>query len=116
MGSGWQTFGHESVKRVLDKQLKLKKFPHAYLFFGPEGVGKKTLALEFAAKILGAGNLSVHPDFQILEEADNIAVERTREFIASLGFKPLAAKYRVAVVNDAQNLSSQSGNALLKTL
>jgi DNA polymerase III subunit delta' len=116
MPSSWETFGHDLIKQTLGKQLAAGIFPHAYLFYGPEGVGKKTLALEFTQKILDSTQLNQHPDFQILEEGGQISVERIRDFIASLSFKPFLAKKKVAIINDAQNLNLQSSNALLKTL
>ncbi|MBI5530318.1 MAG: AAA family ATPase [Candidatus Doudnabacteria bacterium] len=112
----WETFGHDNVKAILEKQLKHKVFPHAYLFHGPSGVGKKKLALEFAKKVLETENLSSHPDFLSLDSSGQITMEATREFISRLGLKPFAGKYKVAILNDAENLSSQSANALLKTL
>jgi DNA polymerase III subunit delta' len=112
----WQTFGHQPVKSILNKQMAAKKFPHAYLFAGPGGVGKKTLALEFAEKVLGAENLSAHPDFAILDEAGEITMEVILDFISRLSFKPFVAQKKIAIINNAQNLNPQSSNALLKTL
>ena len=112
----WQTFGHQNIKRLLDLQLKSGKFPHAYLFFGPEGLGKKMLSLELAAKILGTEKLSNHPDFAILDQEEEIGVERMQQFMEGLGFKPFMGKYKVAIVNNAQLMNTQSSNALLKTL
>jgi len=112
----WHTFGHEGVKKLLGRQLLSEKFPHAYLFTGPEGIGKKTLALEFAGKILGTGKPENHPDFKMLDEAGQAAAETVRDFIASLGLRPFFGRYKVAIINDAHKLNLQSGNALLKTL
>lgn len=112
----WQTFGHEAVKSILGKQFAARRFPHAYLFAGPDGVGKKALALEFAQKILDAENLSTHPDFLILDQDGEITMEPVLEFISRLSFKPFLAQKKVAVINNAQNLNLQSANALLKTL
>jgi len=112
----WQTFGHSPVKSILNKQMAAGKFPHAYLFAGPSGVGKKTLALEFAKKVLGAENLSAHPDFAVLDEAGEITMEIILDFISRLAFKPFLAQKKIAVINNAQNLNPQSSNALLKTL
>ena len=116
MKSDWKTFGHTSIKAVLDRQLEAGSFSHAYLFSGAQGAGKKTLALEFAGKILGTQNLTTHPDFQILDEDGVISVETMRTFIGGLSFKPFIAKKKVVILNNAHNLNTQSGNALLKTL
>lgn len=112
----WQTYGHNVVKSILEKQLHTKKFPHAYLFVGPEGVGKKTLALEFSKKVLNTDNLKTHPDFQILGSTEEIGVKDMHEFIEKLSFKPFFGKKKISVINNSENLNLQSSNALLKTL
>jgi len=115
-GINWQTYGHNKNKSLLEKQLALGCLPHAYLFFGPQGVGKKTLALEFAKSILGTENLNNHPDFQILDARGEIIIEAAKEFMSRLSLKPFVGEKKVAVINGAENLNQQSGNALLKTL
>ncbi len=116
MGKILQIFGHETIKNILNKQLTAGVFPHAYLFVGPQGVGKKTLSFEMAKKILDTDNLAGHPDFLLLDVAGEITMEPVLEFINRLSLKPFIGKYKVAVVNNAENLNQKSGNALLKTL
>ena len=116
MGKTFQIFGHETIKNILDKQLNAGVFPHAYLFVGPQGVGKKALALELAQEILGAKNIVGHPDFLLLDIEGEITMEPALEFISRLSLKPFIGKYKVAIINNAENLNQQSGNALLKTL
>jgi DNA polymerase-3 subunit delta' len=112
----WQTFGHNQVKNILQKQIGTGKFPHAYLFSGPEGIGKKMLALEFAKKILNTENLSNHPDFQILDIEGEITIEPLLDFTSRLGFKPFLGQKKIAIINNVENFNSTSGNALLKIL
>lgn len=113
----WQTFGHENVKRILDLQLQSGQLSHAYLFYGPEGIGKKTLALELAGKILESDErIMSHPDFSILDQTDEIKVEQMQQFMTGLSFKPFVAAKKVAIINNAQLMNTQSSNALLKTL
>ena len=112
----WRAFGHNHIKNILDKQLESGRLAHAYLFLGPKGLGKKILAIEFARKILGTENLSTHPDFQILEGEEEIVMQKARDLIASLSLKPFIAKKKVAIIGNAENLNTQSGNSLLKTL
>jgi DNA polymerase-3 subunit delta' len=112
----WHTFGHSAVKNTLNKQLETKIFPHAYLFLGPKGVGKKTLAAEFTAKVLGTENLQNHPDFQILDVEGEITTEVLQNFMRGLAFKPFVGLKKVAIINNAQNLNKNSANSLLKTL
>ncbi len=112
----WKTYGHEAVVGILDKQLSTQNFSHAYLFSGPEGVGKKTLALEFTKNILQNDRLETHPDFKILDMEGEITIEAARQFMDSLAYKPFIAKKKIAIINNAHNLNTQSSNALLKTL
>jgi DNA polymerase-3 subunit delta' len=112
----WETFGHQSAKGILDQQLQSGRFAHAYLFLGPEGIGKKSLALEFAKKILGTERLENHADFSLLEPDGQISIEQAREFASALSFKPFMGRFKISVVNNAENLNTQSSNALLKTL
>jgi DNA polymerase-3 subunit delta' len=116
LGIMWETFGHDRLKNILEKQLGSGKLPHAYLFSGPEGIGKKTLALEFAKKVLGAQKLESHPDFHILDSEGEIIVEQVLGFISKISYKPFLGAKKIAVINNAENLNIQSGNALLKTL
>ncbi len=113
----WQTFGHDQVKSILEKQLENQQPAQAYLFMGPEGLGKKNLALEFAKMVLRTEKLENHPDFIFLagEEGD-IPVSKVRSLIAELSTKPFVASRKVVVVDNAQNLNASSSNALLKTL
>lgn len=113
----WQTFGHENIKNILSKQTESGKVPHAYLFSGPNGVGKRTLALEFAKSLLKTEKLDNHPDFQVLDLGSaEITAEAVKDFIAKTAFMPFLAAKKVAIINNAENLNSQSSNALLKTL
>ena len=112
----WQTFGHNEIKNLLNKQISSGIFPHAYLFTGPEAVGKKNLALEFAKVVLKADKLENHPDFQILDSEGEIKIEQILEFIGKIGYKPFLGEKKVAIINNAQNLNTQSSSALLKTL
>ncbi|MCL5666635.1 MAG: hypothetical protein M1383_02595 [Patescibacteria group bacterium] len=116
MQQAWKTFGHGPAKSILEKQLLSGKLPHAYMMLGPDGVGKKTLALEFAAKILNAEKPESHADFQMLDVEGEITMDLAKEFISRLGFKPFLGERKVAIINNAQNLNLQSSNALLKTL
>ncbi len=112
----WQTFGHKGVKNTLERQLFSANLPQTYLFTGPRGLGKQSLALEFARKILRAENLPTHPDFALLSQDGEITMESAVTFMAKLPFKPFVGQKKVAIINDAQNLNPQSSNALLKTL
>ncbi len=115
-GVNWQIFGHQRAKNILEKQLAQDKFPHAYLFWGLAGLGKKQLAMEFAHKVLSAERLDNHPDFQILDANGEITMELALEFVSRLSLKPFLGKRKIAIIDNAQNLNQHSSNALLKTL
>ncbi len=113
----WQTFGHRHVKAVLEKQLETGQLAQAYLFLGPEGLGKKLLALELAQKTLEVNQLETHPDFTFFSNGQSdIAVEEVRRLISELSTKPFFGKRKVVVIDNAQNLNASGSNALLKTL
>ena len=113
----WQTFGHLQIKNILARQVEATKFSHAYLFVGPEGIGKKTLAFEFSEKILKTDNLNSHPDFSLLDtENDEITVGTVKNFLNTLYVKPFIGQYKVAIICNAERLNIQASNALLKTL
>lgn len=118
----WHTFGHENIKKILDLQMRSGKLSHGYLFCGPEGIGKKELALEFAQKILiqtknsSGSSLQSHPDFSILDQIEEISMERMHQFMEGLSFKPFVSSKKIAIINNAHLLNTQSSNALLKTL
>jgi DNA polymerase III delta prime subunit len=112
----WQTHGHTLAKKILTAQVRRWKFPHAYLFAGPSGVGKKTLAQELAGKILQTENLSTHPDFISYDPAVDEGMEGMRKFLARLGTKPFVGQHKIAVMDNMEQANVQMSNALLKTL
>lgn len=117
MGYVWQTFGHERIKRVLDLQVRGGSMPHAYLFRGPESVGKHTLAHEFGARLQGIASLGHnHPDYHRLDGAVDSGVEQVRHFLQKLNSKPFVGPYTVAIIDNAQELTREAANALLKLL
>lgn len=112
----WQTFGHNTVKQLLTKQLERHNFSHAYLFIGPTGIGKKMLASEMAEKILNTQRLDTHPDFLYYDCATDFGMENLRTFLSSLGHKPFIGQHKVAVIDNIDQANVQMNNALLKTL
>jgi len=113
--------GNAKAVHYLDRVLKNGCVSHAYLFEGPERVGKMTLALAFAADLLGdvSENVLLNPDLiHIFPDKENkqIGVEATREMQKSLSFFPFKSPYKVAVIEKAETLSPSSANSLLKTL
>ncbi len=115
----WQTFGHQKQKGFLEGLLLGKKYAHAYLFAGPSAIGKKTLALEFAAKILDMkidfDKEFFHPDL-IVWGGDKYKIEDVRSLISDLSLKPYQSEYKVAILDNFEEVTTEAANSILKTL
>ena len=127
-------FGHEKQIEIFRKTLSQRRIGHAYLFSGIPAVGKKTLAREFAKAFNCQGEdarqdscgkcfscrkieRGSHPDFFCIEaEGQFIRINAVRQIQEQMKFKPLEAKYRVFIIDNADKMNDQAANALLKTL
>ncbi len=120
--------GQAQALLQLQKALETGRINHAYLFVGPAGVGKFTMAELFAQAIIleadSQGEVflkaGIHPDFMIIEKDQSktmIGIEKINRVIEPwLSLKPYRAGYRVVIIKDAHLLSLPAANALLKTL
>ena len=123
--------GQESIKKSLMSALKKNNISHAYIFNGESGLGKRTMANIFSKKIL-CENKEVNkceckscllfengtnPDFFALKpDGSSISVEQIRDMNKDVIVKPLYNKKKVFVIHDAEKMTIQAQNALLKTL
>ena len=132
----WQIHGHEWAVNLLKTHASTDKHRHAYLFVGPEGVGRRTLALKFAQALVcpnppAPGQFCgtcrdcrqlesmTHPDLSLLlpeEGHKDILIDQVRGLQHSLALAPYAASLRIALLLDFQRATNQAMNALLKTL
>lgn len=125
--------GQNKAKTLLTTSFARKKLAHAYLFRGPDGVGKKRLALTMAAFIncLRPGgtdacgscsscrkfNAASHPDLlHIRPDGVGIKIKQIRELKHALTFPPFEARTRVVILEDVHTMRREAANSLLKTL
>jgi DNA polymerase-3 subunit delta' len=136
MTNNWNMLGHEWAVEMLHQHAARGDVRHAYLFCGPPGVGRRTLALRLAQALnctrpIAAGipcglcrdckqiEAMQHPDMNVIQaevEGGTLKVDQVREVQHSLSLKPYQAKYRVALFLRFQEANDNAANALLKTL
>ena len=128
-----EVIGQEHVVQTLTNSIKGSNVSHAYLFSGPRGSGKTTLARLFAKAIncekpdngfepcnkcsscleITAGNSM---DLVEIDAASHTGVDNIRELIDGVKFAPVKSKYKIFIIDECHQLSKGAANALLKTL
>ncbi|MGC8651357.1 MAG: ATP-binding protein [Minisyncoccia bacterium] len=128
-------FLDERIKNFLERFFEAENKPvQSLLFYGPEGLGKKTIALAFAKALLCEDSnkqwngcqkcqnclrfdKGLQPDFLFLEpENNNFDIENIRTTIDFLSYKPQFSSLRILIIDQADRLKEDSQNTLLKTL
>jgi DNA polymerase-3 subunit delta' len=127
-----EVFGHDRVLERLRRSLAVGRVAHAYLFVGPAGVGKATVARAFSAALTcpeepgeGCGECpsclrleaATHPDVHVVEpDGQEVKIEQVRGLQRALAYRPSMARCAVAIIPQAERLNLPAANALLKTL
>lgn len=128
--------GHQKQLQFLKKSAEMDKLPHAVLFYGPEQVGKKTLAIEFA-KFLNCSSKNsqkrpcqickecqdiqrgIYPDFVLIEPASlrgEIQISQIRDLIWKLSLRASVSKFKVAIIDRAHLMNQEAQSCFLKLL
>ncbi len=122
--------GQPKAIHVLSKALHSGHLPHVYLFVGPEGVGKETTALALFFKLICREGIAcgkckacrkfirgVHPDVEIIRPSGkSIKIDQIRTLESNLHFAPLESARRLILITEADLLTREAANSLLKSL
>lgn len=123
--------GNENVKEILNKTISSNNILHSYLFSGIDGIGKRLFAKEFAKMILCQGEYkpcnkckaciefenSNNPDFMVIENDERvIKIEQIRYMNTKITEKPITSNRKVYIINNADTMTKEAQNCLLKTL
>ena len=134
--TNWNMTGHEWAVDMLKKHLLHGTTRHAYLFSGPPGLGRRTLAIRFAQALNCPTPVSAgipcgqcrdckqiesmrHADLSVVQadsEGGTLKVDQIRDVRKTLTYKPYQSKYRVALFLRFHEANDNAANALLKTL
>jgi len=123
--------GQKHIVKTLQNALASNKVAHAYLFTGPRGTGKTSMA-KLMAKALNceegfghqcnkcpnclAINDGSHPDVIEIDAASNNGVEEVRDLIDKVKYAPIKGQYKIYIIDEVHMMTSGAFNALLKTL
>ncbi|MEK7413106.1 MAG: DNA polymerase III subunit delta', partial [Planctomycetota bacterium] len=126
--------GHESIKRLWQAHVASGQVANAYLLIGPEGIGKRRLALELAKTLNCTGSAprpcdacpaclqiarQAHPDLHVLVPSgasEQIKIETIRQLLGRVALRPFNARIQLVVLDGAEHLTEEAANSLLKVL
>lgn len=122
--------GQEHIVKTLKNAIKSEKIAHAYLFSGPRGTGKTTIAKLLAKAVNCSEELKpcgtclsclatkegTHSDVIEIDAASNNGVDEVRDLIDKVKYAPIEGKYKIYIIDEVHMMTTGAFNALLKTL
>lgn len=134
----WPLVGNSHIIEYLSKSIANNKVAGAYIFCGPDNLGKTTVANYFAKSLVCQNNIKgygflpcgkcqvcqqaekgIHGDIHLIKkdkDKKNISIEQIRDFIRILGLASFLNSYKIGIIKHAEYLSIEASNALLKIL
>ncbi|MGA1867118.1 MAG: DNA polymerase III subunit delta' [bacterium] len=125
--------GHDIIIHRIKDLISSGRIPHAQLYTGPEGIGKKLVAASLA-KTLNCGkihadycnlcpscvkiNKGIHPDITLIrpEKTPSIKINQLREWQQRLNYKPYMGHWKVTIIDEAEKMTIEASNSILKVL
>ncbi|MEG2841790.1 MAG: DNA polymerase III subunit [Cellulosilyticaceae bacterium] len=134
MNSFSKVIGHHTIKEYFNRAVGADKVSHSYIFEGPEGVGKKMVAMELAKILLceeKENNTAcnkckschmieahTHPDIIVVNKDTKVTkIDTIRDkVVKEMGIKPYQGNYKIIIVAEADTVTTEGQNAMLKTI
>lgn len=109
--------GHDKPISIINSFIETNRLSGAYIFSGPEGIGKKMVAKLIARELNGARDDREHPDLHIIESGNSqIKIEDIRAMQHQASLRPYEGKMNIFIIDNAHRLNPESANSLLKIL